>query len=481
MESSQNNLTPFAAANLLKNEFDGDDPSWAIAATDRHIRQATESHEAKPDSLEVSLKDGSFVPLAPESVRATGLSQTQVESLILKFLLNTGQASGREIAEQIAIPFGLVERLLHALKMDQLVGIKSSAPVGDYMFELSSAGSDRARRYAEQCTYFGSAPVPLEQYTGSVRAQSLQLQTLTMSQIREAFEELVLSDTALTRLGEAMNLGRGLFLHGAPGNGKSSIAERIVNAYSKYIWIPRAISVGGQILRLYDSIHHVAAPTLEAEATWDQRWVRIHRPTISVGGELQLSSFDVSTNPVTGISEAPLHLKSNCGTLVIDDFGRNRFRPDELLNRMVVPLEREHDRLDLPNGRTFQVPFDCMVVFSSNLDPADLLDEAFLRRVPFKIEVQDPTDQQFHEVFGRIARSLQIEYDGSDVDYLLQQHYFNTGQARRFCHARDLLQFIRNSCEFQGRPPKVTHENIDSAVDSYLALLGKRLDDNGQC
>ena len=202
----------------------------------------------------------------------------------------------------------------------------------------------------------------------------------------------------------------------------------------------------------------------------DRRWVRIRRPTISLGGELELCSFEVHTNAITGISEAPVQLKSNCGTLVIDDFGRHRFRPEELLNRLVVPLERRSDSLQLTSGRMFRIPFDCMVVFASNLNPANLVDEAFLRRIPYVIDISDPTDKQYREVFQRTARQLQIPFDPTDLDHLMQLYQRGGGRPKRFCHPRDLLQTVHNACEFHGRDLKVTREAIDSAFESLAVL-----------
>jgi predicted ATPase with chaperone activity len=232
--------------------------------------------------------------------------------------------------------------------------------------------------------------------------------------------------------------------------------------------------VGGDIVRLLDSVHHSEAnseATVDPEQRpHDARWVLVRRPTIVVGGELDLDSFDIAANRVTGINEAPLQLKANCGTLVIDDFGRNRFRPTELLNRLVVPMERGIDYFHLSSGRTFQVPFDSMLVFASNEVPAEIVDEAFLRRVPFKIAVHDPEERQFHELYHREAARLHLLTSEDDFNYLLQRHYRETGQSMRFCHPRDLLQMIANACQFHGRSLHVTREAIDRAVEQYVSL-----------
>ena len=449
--------------NALHN-FDGDDPTWAVSVKERRTAPMVDAEVSRPEPTPTT----DFWPTAPSTFSDTGLRPSQVEALVLKYLLNFSVASGREIATQLALPFQMIEKQMYDLKEAQLVSLKSDAPLGDYTYELSALGVERGRRHAEQSTYFGIAPVPLEQYAASVHAQSLQRYDISMEDVRRAFQDLVLSEDMLGAIGESLNLGRGLFMYGAAGNGKSSIAERISHAFTKHIWIPRAISVGGEIVRLFDSIHHHPVPDDSNSPPYDQRWIRVHRPTIVVGGELDLDGFDVTTNQVTGISEAPLQLKANAGTLVIDDFGRNRFRPEELLNRLVVPLERGCDSLHLNSGRTFRVDFDCMMVFSSNVKPAELVDEAFLRRIPYKVDIVDPTEAEFKEVFRVEAAANNLQFDEADIDYLLQKHYRDTNRPRRFCHPRDLLRLIGNACEFHRCQRVVTREALDHAVRRYL-------------
>ena len=236
-----------------------------------------------------------------------------------------------------------------------------------------------------------------------MKAQLLTTQHPTTEDLKRAFEDLVINARTLNRLGPAINSGRGLFLFGAAGNGKTSIAERVTKAFGEYIWIPRALGIDGEIIRLFDPSNHEEAPEeigsgLLDDSKIDKRWVRIRRPTIVVGGELTMDNLEVTLNTSTGISEAPMQLKSNCGTLVIDDFGRQRMTTDELLNRWIVPLEKRYDFLNLPNGKKIQVPFDQLIIFSTNLEPKELVDEAFLRRIPYKIEVLDPSEDEFRDL-----------------------------------------------------------------------------------
>ena len=247
-------------------------------------------------------------------------------------------------------------------------------------------------------------------------------------------------------------------------------------AFGKYIWIPRAISVDGEIIRLFDPVNHVAAPVEESHGLIDQRkidrrWIRIRRPTIVAGGELTMEALEVSPNATTGINEAPLQLKSNCGILVIDDFGRQRIRIDELLNRWIVPLEKRYDFLNLPNGKKVNVPFDQLIVFSTNLEPRDLVDEAFLRRIPYKIEIVDPTEVEFRYLFEVMAEKLGFAFDPSPVDYLIEEHYHKAKRPLRFCQPRDLLLQVRNYCVYFDRPLEMTNEYFDRAVENYFAVM----------
>ncbi len=449
-------------------------PSLATPQTSSEEPQAEQESSAKDAPRKSG--DEKFFPHEPASIREAGLTESEVEGLVLKYLLARGDASGREIADQIKLPFGLMEDLLRQLKHDQLVAYKSSGVMNDYVYCLTDLGRERGRRLTEHCTYFGAAPVLLKDYIASVKAQSIESQHPSEAELREAFSDLLINDRMFARLGPAINSGRGMFLYGYPGNGKTSIAERVTRAFGSTIWIPRAISIDGEVMRVFDPMNHEEEPLAESsgllsQSKIDRRWVRIKRPTIVVGGELTMENLEVTFNPVTGISEAPLQLKSNCGTLVIDDFGRQKMSTDELLNRWIVPLEKRYDFLNLPNGKKIQVPFDQLIVFSTNLEPKDLVDEAFLRRIPYKIEAIDPSEDEFRKLFHIFAPKMGFEINDDSITYLIETHYKAVNRPFRCCQPRDLLLQVRNHCRYQKQPLELSREAFDFAVDNYFAMI----------
>lgn len=317
--------------------------------------------------------------------------------------------------------------------------------------------------------------MPLNDYVTAVRKQGLEIEKPNVERLREAFADLSINEGMLNRLGPAVNSGRGLFLHGAPGNGKTSIAERITKCFGTTVWIPHALLVEGQIILLFDPQCHETVTTerltITRGPTHDPRWVRIRRPTIVVGGELTMDNLELRFNEVTRVSEAPLQLKSNGGTLVIDDFGRQRMAPVELLNRWIVPLEKRYDFLSLANGKKIQVPFNQLIVFSTNLEPKQLVDEAFLRRIPYKINVTDPSEEEFRALFRLTAEKLEIHYDESTVEHLLARHYRPVNRPMRCCHPRDLLLQIIHQSRYREQEPKMTAEGFDRACENYFAVL----------
>jgi len=396
--------------------------------------------------------------------------------LILRLLLNTGESAGRGVAEHLKLPFRLVQPLLERLKSAHRVAYKQATETNDYVYVLTATGRQAAHSSCRQTTYWGACPVPLADYIASVGRQSIERQSPKKADLERAFADLLISPRMLQQLGPAISSGRGMFLFGPPGNGKSSIAERVTAAFGRYIWIPRTIEVEGAILQLFDPmVHHLAMPEtppgLLDQSGFDKRWVRIKRPTIVVGGELTMDMLEVQRNSDSNISEAPLQLKSNCGTLVIDDFGRQKMSIDQLLNRWIVPLEKRHDYLNFAFGKKIRVPFNQLVIFSTNLEPKDLVDEAFLRRIPYKIEVPDPSENDFRRLFELMCAANGIPHRAEAVDYLIRTHYLPANRPFRHCHPRDLLLQVKNHCLYNEQPIELTQDNLELAVANYFSVI----------
>jgi hypothetical protein len=415
-----------------------------------------------------------FRPRPVTDIASTGLNVVFLESLVVKFLLSVGIASGRRIAHELGLPFAIFPDLLRQFQNRKLVSLSAAAAANDFDYALTDAGRARAMSYMEECAYVGTAPVPFADYVAAVAAQSLTAELPKRDDLRRAFADLLVSEEMLATLGPAINSGQGMFIFGAPGNGKTSIAERVTQCFGRTIWIPRTIEIEGQIVKLFDpSCHEPVAvePTrfLRQESS-DARWVEIKRPTISAGGELTMDNLEIRHDPLTRVSEAPFQMKSNNGTFLIDDFGRQKMPPGELLNRWIVPLEKHYDFLTLANGKKVKMPFDQLIIFSTNLEPARLVDEAFLRRIPYKIKVSDPTEEQFLRIFRALAPHLGFkEVNEPALDYLLQRYYRDAGRALRYCQPRDLLLQVRNHCIYNDLPLELKPEYFDVAADNYFS------------
>lgn len=411
-------------------------------------------------------------PPEPQTLAEAGLSEGDVEALVLKTLSQLGNSTGSEVAQEICLSRSLTGETLSRLRDELLIAIKSSAGVNDYIYQLTEAGVARARQHSARCNYVGAAPVPLAVYTEAINQQSIQNSRLKIRQLQAAFADLTLRAELVQQIAQAIHDGRGLFLYGDPGNGKTTIAERIVGAFGQHVWIPRMVSVGGDMLRLFDATCHEPADAGHLAITkYDRRWVLIERPTVVVGGELTLEQLDARYHPSAGISEAPMQMKANGGALVIDDFGRQRVSSTEILNRLIVPLEKQFDYLNLVSGRQIQAPFDLLFILSTNLEPRQLVDEAFLRRIPYKIKVGDPSEFEFRELLERLAEEKGFAIDAGAVDHLLDTHYRPSNRPLRFCHPRDLLRQIHNYCEVMEQPRRVCKDSINAAVMNYFSTL----------
>jgi predicted ATPase with chaperone activity len=417
-----------------------------------------------------------FYPEAVDRFEAAGLNPALVEALVLKFLASCGQAAGRRIAAELGLPFAPFPDFLRLLKNQQFLAYANSASANDYVYTLTDTGRARAQMYLAECAYVGTAPVPFDDYLRSVAAQTITAVHPKEDDLRQAFSDLQIPDETFRLLGPAINSGLGLFLYGYPGNGKSSMAERITRCFGKTVWIPRTIHVEGQIVKLFDMVTHEPVATersasLLVDSDHDHRWVEIRRPTVIVGGELRMEDLEVHFDSVTRVSEAPLQLKSNLGIFLIDDFGRQRMNPIELLNRWIVPLEKRYDFLSLANGKKIRVPFDQLIIFATNLEPAQLVDEAFLRRIPYKIYARDPSEEMFRAMLAASARKLGFEAVSQPaVDYLITEHYERAQRPFRCCHPRDLLLQVRNYCIYNGLSLELKPEYFDFAAMNYFTM-----------
>jgi hypothetical protein len=415
-----------------------------------------------------------FTPNEPESLESLDIAPSIVEGLLLRTMHTFTTLSGQDIAETVCLPFfNVIEPILTGLRDQRLIEITRGdgmSPLG-YYYSITDAGRARALQFFEQTTYVGPAPISLGSYTASVKAQSLGNVSVNAERLRESFDGLVFDEEILEQVGPAVNSGKSIFLYGPPGNGKTSICERIVKSFGGSIFIPYAFEVNGQIIKLYDEYNHQEVPVqedLRLQGRYDKRYRLIHRPIIIVGGELTLDGLDLIWNAESRYYEAPFQLKSNGGAFMIDDFGRQRMEPKTLLNRWIIPLEKKIDFLTLHTGTKIETPFDQLIVFSTNLNPKDLVDDAFLRRIRYKIPIFNPSIENFRKIWQIMSRIKGLPYSDEIVDYFVERHLKPRGRPCQGCLPRDILEYIVDVCRYRQVDLHIDGKMLDDAANAYF-------------
>src|SRR5258705_1605804 len=409
----------------------------------------------------------SMGPPPPEELADTGIAEGFICDLALKHVAMLPEPTTAALAERLHLPRTLTEEVLQKLYREKLIEVRVQTAVGSTRYAMLDHGWDRLTRLLSVCGYTGPAPVSLRDYSHMMRLQSIPTDPASMETVRAAFHDLVLPDSLLQTLGCVINSRRSLFLTGLPGTGKTAVAERTNGALAGAIWIPYAVEIDGQIIRIFDSHCHRIASEELTPTEYDRRWVLIERPPVVVGGELTLENADLTWSDAAKFYEAPFQMKSNGGTLVIDDFGRQRMAPQDLLNRWIVPLERRVDYLALHTGKKIEVPFEQLVVFSTNLDEKDLADQALLRRMGYRARVEPPTPTAYSEIFKRQAYNRGIKVERAMLSHVLNKYRVEHRQMKG-CEPRDLLDRATDICLFEGNSPELTPQVIDTAWRNYF-------------
>jgi len=414
---------------------------------------------------------------APESLEDTGVNPDLISQLLLKTLSFAGELTGLELADRLGVAFAVIDPGIEWLKAQRLCEIVGGSSLGapSYRYRITHLGREQAATMLARNMYTGTVPVPVAQYRQYMEAfRDATHQTATREDIRRAFSHLVLPDRVLDQLGPAINAGHSLFVYGPPGNGKTVIAQAIQKLMPEEFWVPQALEVDGSIIQVFDPVNHQPLPVpdgglgLEVTSRPDRRWVRCHRPAVMVGGELTLEQLELTYNPNAGFYRAPLQLLANGGLLVIDDFGRQQCSPHAILNRWITPLESRIDFLTLQSGQKVAIPFMVLPVFATNIRPAELVDEAFLRRIRYKVFAEDPTPRDFQRIWENVCHERHLDYDASVVDDVLTRLLPRFKATLRGCQPRDLIEQALARAQYLGEPRRLTPTLLEGACETYF-------------
>jgi predicted ATPase with chaperone activity len=409
-------------------------------------------------------------PVCPKTVEEAGLELSFVSDLILKHILFMGEFTIGVISSAVKLTGSIVDLAIEELRREKMIEVKGAAHFAkaSYQFQVTSQGKKRALELLDICAYVGPAPVTLDHYRRVIERQTIKQIVVNEEAVKKAFSSLVIDADILRRLGPAVSSGKAMFIYGPAGNGKTTIAETIGKVLPGTVYIPHALIVGGQIIRVFDSVNHIAMQDDASPDSLDQRWVLAKRPVIMTGGELTLRMLDLDFNAVSKFYEAPLQMKANNGLFILDDFGRQQIDPHSLLNRWIVPLERRTDFMTLNTGMKFDIPFDQLVIFSTNIEPRRLVDEAFLRRIRYKIKIDHPSERAYEAIFRKVCEANSIEFNKATFGHLMEQYYKRLGVKLNACHPRDIIDHIIDDAHYYNHPPKLTDEGIEVAWNNYF-------------
>lgn len=453
--------------------------------TDKQLEEALSRQKSKGGRVGDNLIDLGYLteeklnrflhsaPPIPKTIEDTGLDKSFIADLILKHILYMGEYKITDISERIKLSVPIIDPILEMMQREKLIEVRGGSGLSrlTFRYAITGPGQKRAMELLDICRYVGPAPVSLHDYRKMVMSQSIKNVVVNQENLEGAFSHLVINPKLLKRLGPALTSGRSIFLYGPPGNGKTSVAEAMGNIIPETIYVPYALNVGGEIISVYDPLNHIPLESETEEAAFDKRWLHIKRPVIIVGGEMTLKTLDLEFNPTSKFYIAPLQMQANNGLFIIDDFGRQQIDPKVLLNRWIVPLDRGIDFMTLHTGMKFTIPFDQLVVFSTNLEPKDLVDEAFLRRIRYKIKIDYPSEEEFELIFKKICQAKEVIFNQRAFDYLKENYYMKLDVQPSANHPRDIIDHVIDQSRYYKHSPELTIEAVAAAWENYFVKL----------